>query len=156
MVLNPYLQLYILEIRLMQTHSITIELPPAVFQQLEQIAVVTQQPIEQLVIQSVANNLPPMPTVSSMELQRELLGFQQQPLEQVLQVARSVMDEATGRRQAELLERNQDEPLTAEEQQELTELRELADGLMLRKAYAWAVLKWRGYPIPALNSLPVG
>lgn len=140
----------------MQTHSVTIELPPAVFQQLAQIAAVTQRPIEQLVIQSVASNLPPMTTVSSMELQQELLGFQQRPLEEVLQVAKSMMDEADCRRQAELLERNQDERLTVEERQELGELRDLADGFMLRKAYAWAVLRWRGYPIPALDSLPVG
>ena len=140
----------------MPTHSVTIELPPAIFQQLKQVAVATRQPIEQLVMQSLASNLPPMPTVSSMELQNELLDFQQQPLEDVLQVAQSVIDEDTYRRQTELLERNQENRLTQEEQHELGELRELADSLMLRKAYAWAVLKWRGYPIPALDSLPVG
>ena len=33
-------------------------------------------------------------------------------------------------------------------------LRQAADALMIRKAYAWAVLKWHGVPIPAIDSLP--
>jgi hypothetical protein len=36
----------------------------------------------------------------------------------------------------------------------MTALRLEADRLMLRKAYAWAVLRWRGQFIPALNELP--
>jgi hypothetical protein len=41
------------------------------------------------------------------------------------------------------------------ERQELRKLGEKADKLMLKKAYAWALLRWRGYRIPALNELPL-
>jgi hypothetical protein len=47
----------------------------------------------------------------------------------------------------------QDDRLTPEEQQELMLLRQAADQLMLQKAYAWAVLRWRGYRVPVLKEL---
>ena len=47
-------------------------------QHFEQVAAATQQSIEQLVMQSAINNLPPMPLVSSPELQQKLSKMQQQ------------------------------------------------------------------------------
>jgi hypothetical protein len=41
------------------------------------------------------------------------------------------------------------------ERVELVTLREQADQRMLRKAYAWALLRWRGYPVPALDDIAV-
>ena len=54
-----------------------------------------------------------------------------------------------------LLEKNQAASITPEERQELSALRVAADRLMVRKAYAWAILRWRGHPVPALHELPV-
>jgi hypothetical protein len=56
-------------------------------------------------------------------------------------------------RHVELLRKNEDEHLIPEERQELTALREAADQLMLRKAYAWSLLRWRGQRIPSLEAL---
>jgi len=52
------------------------------------------------------------------------------------------------------LEKNQNGSITPEERQELSHLRLAADRLMVRKAYAWSLLRWRGIPIPALNECP--
>jgi hypothetical protein len=52
-----------------------------------------------------------------------------------------------------LLLRNQDDRLTPAEQQELALLRQAAGHLMLQKAYAWLVLRRRGYRVPALKAL---
>jgi hypothetical protein len=41
--------------------------------------------------------------------------------------------------------------LSGEERQELTGFREAADQLMLRKAYAWSLLRWRGQRVPSLD-----
>ena len=54
-----------------------------------------------------------------------------------------------------LLEKNSAGTLSAVEQEELATLRLAADRLMLRKAYAWAVLRWRGQPVPELDDLPL-
>jgi hypothetical protein len=56
--------------------TITLNFPESALRHFEQVAAATQQPmtegrsqpIEQLVMQSAINNLPPMPSVSSPEL----------------------------------------------------------------------------------------
>ena len=139
--------------------TIILDLPESVLQHFEQVAAATQQPIEQLaieqlVMQSAINNLPPMPSVSSPELQHELSQMQQQNVSTLRQIAESVVDLQQFERHSELLELNQTGALTLDERSELTTLRQAADALMIRKAYAWAVLKWQGVPIPTMDSLP--
>ncbi len=63
------------------------------------------------------------------------------------------MEASQYERHVELLDKNQEGSLTPEERQELTDLRLAADRLMLRKAYAWSVLRWRGHRIPPLKEL---
>ena len=53
----------------------------------------------------------------------------------------------------DLLAKNQDGDLKADEQSALNVLREEADLLMLRRSYAYALLKWRGHRIPTLSEL---
>jgi len=52
-----------------------------------------------------------------------------------------------------LLERRQSGALTPEGQAWLHTLRNEADGLMLRKAQAYALLKSRGHRLPSLDQL---
>lgn len=54
-----------------------------------------------------------------------------------------------------MLEKNQNNQINQEERQELSALRATVDRSMMRKAYAWAVLRWRGQRIPPLNELSV-
>jgi hypothetical protein len=53
----------------------------------------------------------------------------------------------------ELLDKNAEEMLTDTERAELIQLRKKADRLMLRKAHAIALLRWRGYTIPPADKL---
>jgi hypothetical protein len=53
-----------------------------------------------------------------------------------------------------LLEKNQQSELSETEYQELQDLGKAVDRMMLTKAHAWAILRWRGYPIPTLDELP--
>jgi hypothetical protein len=55
----------------------------------------------------------------------------------------------------QLLEKNQAGVISPEEQNELTKLRLKADRLMLQKAYAWSVLRWKGHRLPPLKELAV-
>lgn len=139
---------------ILMSKTITLNLPESVLQHFEQVAAATQQPIEQLIMQSAMNNLPPIPSVSSPELQQELSQMQQQDITTLRQIANSVVDLQQFQRHSELLELNAAGELTVEERSELTMLRQAADALMIRKAYAWSVLKWQGIPVPAIDSLP--
>ncbi|MEO1353830.1 MAG: hypothetical protein AAFW84_34605 [Cyanobacteria bacterium J06635_15] len=139
----------------MATQRVTIELSEAIFRQLARIAEMTQQPLETLVAQSIASNLPPFPENALPEIQSELLQLQTLSIDELLKVAKAQVGTSQNERYQTLLEKNQVGQLTSTEQQELTELRTLVDRLMLRKAYAWSVLRWRGYRMPALEELPV-
>ena len=139
----------------MATQKVTVELPQAIFQQLARIAQATQQPLETLVAQSIVSNLPPTPDNAPLEIQEELLQMQTWDDKELLAIANSQITDQQQKRHIELLEKNStSEELNKSERQELSELRIKADRLMLQKAYAWSVLRWRGQKVPNLNEMP--
>lgn len=71
------------------------------------------------------------------------------------QIASSQIPPEQQRRHQELLEKNAEGEMSGQERIELTKLRLGADQLMLRKAYAWSLLRWRGFPVPARSDIPV-
>lgn len=139
----------------MTMQSVTLQLPEPVFRYFQQMAVATKRPLEQVVRQSVEGNLPPSVATMPAEMHHELLALQGLPVEQLLSIAAEQTPPADQARHLELLERNSVGALTASEEQELATLRLAADRLMLRKVYAWSVLRWRGHPVPALSDLPL-
>lgn len=139
----------------MATQRVTIELPEPVFRQLMRIAEATHQPVEILVAQSVISNLPPSADNASPELQLEFIRMQTMETEELCTIAQAQLQSDQHQRQAELLAKNEASLLTQLEQRELSELRLASDLLMLRKAYAWSLLRWRGQRIPSLKELPI-
>jgi hypothetical protein len=135
----------------MTAQKVTVELPEPIFQQLSRIAMATQQPIEALIAQSIASNLPPTVDNAPPELQAELLRMQTQSIEVLQSIAQSQISLEQQQRHTALLAKKQADTITPQEHQELIELRVSADRLMLQKAYAWSVLRWRGNRIPSLN-----
>jgi hypothetical protein len=133
--------------------QLTINLPDAAFQRLSRLAKLTNQPLSDLVIQSIAGNLPPALETAPVEIQAELLTLQILSVDELRQIAQSQIPSVQQERHIALLERNQENLLTAEDQRELQELSLAADQLMLKKAHACAILRWRGQPIRDLNQL---
>jgi hypothetical protein len=139
----------------MTTQRVMIELPEPVFRQLARIAEATQQSVEVLAAQSVVSNLPPTPENAPQDMQSELLLMPTPSIQELLILAHAKVESAQHNRHVELLEKNKEDSLTPQERQELTDLRLAADRLMLRKAYAWSVLRWLGHRIPSLKELDV-
>ena len=139
----------------MATQKLTVELPEPVYRSLAHIAELTQQAPEQLAAQSIAGNLPPSFENAPDEMHAELLTMQTFPVDELLNIAHSQLPPPELQRLMALLEKNSDASITSEERVELSDLRLFADRLMLRKSYAWAILRWRGYPVPALDDLPL-
>lgn len=140
----------------MTTQSVTLQLPEPVFRYLQQIATATKRPLEQVVRQSVEGNLPPSVASMPVDMQDELLALQAMPVEQLQRTAEDQMTPTDQARHVELLDKNSAGTITPAEQDELAALRLSADHLMLRKAFAWSVLRWRGQATPPLNELPLG
>ena len=139
----------------MPVQRLTIELPESIFQLLTDMATLTDQSPEQLAAQSITGNLPPSFENAPADMHEELLAMQICAVDELRQIAGSQMPAQQQQRLSELLEKNQEDSIQPSEQQELKALRLAADRLMLRKAYAWSVLRWRGQPVPALDELPV-
>jgi hypothetical protein len=139
----------------MTSAQITISLPEPVLRQLMRISAATNQSLESLITQSVLSNLPPSTDNAPAELQPELLEMQTLSISELRMIAQSQIDPVQQDRHTELLLQNTDNQIASAEQQELSNLRQAADHLMLRKAYAWSMLRWRGARIPALEELSV-
>lgn len=135
--------------------QITVELPEPVFQQLVRIAEATSQPLEVLAAQSITSNLPPSVDNAPPEMQTELLRIQSLSIDELLAIVQAHIEPLQQAQHTALLEKNQKNEISQEERQELNRLRSNVDRLMMRKAYAWAVLRWRGHRIPPLNELSV-
>lgn len=139
----------------MTTTTVTLQLPEPVFEYLSQMAVATKRPLEQVVQQSVEGNLPPSVATAPSDLRSELLSMQAMTVEQLREIASQQIPPADQARHLALLEKNVAGDLSTPEQEELERLRLAADRLMLRKAYAWSVLRWRGVATPRLDELPL-
>jgi hypothetical protein len=138
----------------MSSHSITIELPENVFDRLTQLAQATDRPLAEIVAQSIASNLPPSIEQASPELQPELLKMQRLHDTELLSIAQTTVSLAQQIRHKELLVKNEDLDISEMERQELANLRLAIDHLTFQKAYAWALLRWRGHRIPPLSEIP--
>ena len=134
--------------------KLTLELPEPLFQQLTRIANLTAQPLESLALQSITGNLPPSVENLPLEMQVELSKMQLLTVNQLLEIAHSQVSDIHSDRHQYLLEKNQQFALSETESQELQNLGKAVDRMMLTKAHAWAILRWRGYPTPTLEELP--
>ncbi len=137
------------------TRQLIIDLPESMVRLLQQMADQTHQSPEALAAQSIAGNLPPSVENAPPETQADLLAMQTLSVTDLLNIAHSQISQPQQDRHTALLEKHQTTSLTPTERQELSDLRQQADQLMLRKAYAWAVLRWRGQRTPALEELPL-
>lgn len=133
--------------------ELTIDLPESAFERLSRLAELTNQPLSSLVIQSITGNLPPEIETAPVEAQAELLTLQTLDVETLRQIAQSQIPLAQQERLMTLLELNQESSLSEAEQQELQQLSQAADQLMLKKAYACAILRWRGQPAQIFKNL---
>lgn len=96
---------------------------------------------------------PPPVDYASLDLQKELIEMQQMNHEELLAIANSRISPNQESLHLQFLERNQNNQLNESDRILLETLRINADKLMIKKAYAYAVLKWKGYAIPDLNQL---
>lgn len=141
---------------MMMTQTLTVTLPTDVYQHLQQLAILTKQPLEQLARQSIEGNLPPAISNAAPEIQPELVAMQKLTGKELRQLAQSQVAVEQQVRHLALLEKNAANQLSVQERNELAELRRAADQLMLRKAYALALLRWRGYPLPDFEQTAAG
>ena len=136
-----------------QTRPVTIELPDPIYRQLQQAAKTTKRRLEDVLLQTISGNLPPGTEDAPAEMQAELQTLQWVDDKTLWATACDRIAPEIQARQEYLLAQNQRGLLTAQERVELDRLGEAIDRLTLKKAYAYALLRWRGFPLPTVEAM---
>jgi len=133
----------------MTMQTVSVELSEEVYRRLTGMALATQQPLERVIAQTIRGNLPP--TLDDLPSRQRGLVADLQHLDDAAlwDVAKEPLPARRWRRHQQLLHKAEDGALTSAQATELAELREATDGFVSRRSYALALLKWRGYTIPA-------
>jgi hypothetical protein len=132
----------------MTLQTINIQLPDTIYQRLQRVAEAMNQPIEEVVFQTIRGNLPPSLEDLSPELRRVVADLQYLSDEELWAIAKAPLPPQQWRRHQRLLGKAQDGTLSAVEQKELEELRVATDRFVTRRSYALALLKWHGHTLP--------
>ncbi len=127
---------------------VTVHLPEALYQRLANTARATQRSLEDVLLHAVRVGSPPTWDDVPPEYQGDLAQMDRLGDDDLWQIVRLQQTPAEVARYDELLARNQAGPLTDAERVELDGLRTAAERLMLRKAHAAALLRWRGHSVP--------
>ena len=137
----------------MTTQTIPIQVPITLYHRLERFAQLTARPVESLVEQALSTTIPPLPDNLSPEIREDLLKLESLDDDTLWKIGQSMLPLDNQNEISQLLEKNRCGTLIQVEQMRLDELQHLADNLMLRKAYAYVLLKWRGHRLPTLAEL---
>ena len=137
----------------MNTQDVTLPLPEALYLRLKQTAQATRQSLTDVLLHAVQVGSPRSWEDAPVAFQAHLAALDRLDDEALWRTARSRRTEADMVRLQELLDQNANTQLTEAERTELTHLRSQADRLMLRKAHAAALLRWRGHTIPPADKL---
>jgi hypothetical protein len=137
----------------MTTRTVTLQLPENVYTRLQQTARATHRPLDEVLLHAMQVGSPPWWDDAPAEFQADLAALDRLDDESLWQIARRRLTDADIERYQELLDKNANGVLSADERDELVKLRVEFDRFMLCKAQAVALLRWRGYQVPPAEAL---
>ena len=137
----------------MSTRTVKVQLPESLYIRLQQAADATRRSLDDVLLHAVQIGSPPRWDDAPAEFQADLAALDRLDDAALWGIARSRMTEADMERYQELLDKNANDTLVAEERDDLVSLRIEADRFMLCKAHAAALLRWRGYQVPPAEAL---
>ncbi len=129
-----------------------LELPDDIYEHVRRAAEGMNQPLEKALVNIVRGATPSLEKVPP-EYRPELEALEDLSDEELRKISRTLLAPAKQRRLERLLHKNQQGELTDRERQTLAGLRTDADRRMLRRSYAYLLLKYRGHRIPNLGDL---
>ncbi len=139
----------------MASHTITLELPENIYIRLQQAARATKQSLNDMLLRAIQTGSPPGWEDVPAEFQADLAALDRMDDRSLWRIAGSRQPESDFVRYQALLDRNRNGTISDAEAAELAELRTESDRLMIRKAHAAALLRWRGHQIPPADKFQV-
>src|SRR5438128_1085493 len=132
--------------------ALTLELPEDVYERVRRAAKGMKQPVETALVNIVKAATPTLEKVPA-EYRAELEALEDLSDADLGKVTQTALSPPQQRRLGALLGKNQQRELSETEQRALAKLRGAADRLMLRRSYAFLLLKYRGHRIPSLADM---
>jgi len=136
----------------MSYQTVHIEVPLPLFQRLQRVAQNTHRSIEDVLSTTVNVALPPDPDLP-LELADQLAAMNMFSDQALWAATASAFSPTQQRRLEQLTDSGDERQLTAAESAELTQLLEVYDYAVLRRAHALALLAHRGYELPDRTAL---
>jgi hypothetical protein len=133
--------------------TVTMQLPENLYLRLQQTAKATRQSLEATLLHALQVGSPPSWETASAEFQADLAALDRLDDPALWRLARTHADPAQMERCQTLLDKNANPSISAQERQELAQLRTDLDRQMLLKVHAAALLQWRGHLIPPADKL---
>ena len=131
---------------------VTLTLPDSFFQPIKRTAQATNQPIEDLLVHALQASLPPLEGLPE-DLIENLTGLETLDDQSLWRVLGETVPAELQQELKALLGQQQSTSLSAAEYERLATLQREADLVMLRKARAAVLLRFRGKRIPTLTEL---
>jgi hypothetical protein len=138
--------------RSMSQPVLTLELPEDIYERVRRAAKGMNQPMETALVNIVRAATPSLEKVPP-EYRPELEALEDLGDDDLWKISRSRLAPAEQRRMEILLAKNERGKLTDREQDALNRLRADGDRLMVRRSYAFLLLKYRGHRLPNLEDL---
>jgi hypothetical protein len=134
------------------SQTVMLNLPDKFYEPIQRIAQATSQPIESLLLKVLQNSLPPLDGLPKEQIEEltqletwDDLALRQLLLKTVPQEQQEELDH--------LLDKNQAGTLTEAEQKRLSFLQSVVNKIMLQKARAAVLLRFRGQRVPTRAEL---
>jgi len=131
------------------SHTIMLNVPDTLYNQLRRVASFFHRPTETIIIDSLNHTLPPLFEEIPVDYQDDVFPLLSMNDQELQIEAQRTFPRERGQTYESLLERKKTIGLTSDEAQTLDVLRREADVLTLRRSYAAVLLKRRGYPLPS-------
>jgi predicted DNA-binding protein len=137
----------------MNEPTVAIHIPHLLYQRLQHLMELTHRPLESLVLQALDAHIPPLLEDMPAHIRQDLAALEKLEDAALRHVAQSAWSAEQSARYTALIEKERAHTITPAEQDMLEDLYQEANCQMLRKAYANALLKWRGHQLPTLAEL---
>lgn len=134
------------------SQTVTLTLPDKLYHPIQRIAQANDQSVETVLLTALQASLPPLEGLPA-DLTQELAQLERLDDDTLRQVLLETVPIQQQQELDTLLWQNQANELTQAEREQLTQLQYIADRVMLRKARAAVLLRFRGQRIPTLTEL---
>ena len=134
------------------TQTVTLELPDTIYLPAQRMAEAFRRPLPDVLVEALKASLPPLEGLPP-GLIAELGSLETLDDDALWQVMLSRLPADRQRKLNRLLRKNKTEKMTAADRAELAALQDEADRIMLRKARAAVLLRFRGRRLPTLIEL---